>query len=74
MTAGFAPNNVRHWTLEEAEEALAEVATRIEVKGRSVKELKYRASEWELSTEELDLLSEYERLSRMVKFAKGESD
>lgn len=73
MTAGYAPNNVRHWTLEEIQEALNEVAVKIESHGKSVKELRYRASEWALSAEELDLLTEYERLERMVNFAKGES-
>lgn len=74
MTAGIAPNNVRHWTLEEAEEALDDVASKIEAYGKSVKELRYRASEWTLSTEETHLLAEYERLERMVKFAKGASE
>lgn len=74
MTAGIAPNNVRHWTLEEAEEALDNVASKIESYGKSVKELRYRASEWKLSPEETHLLAEYERLERMVKFAKGASE
>lgn len=72
MTAGFVPSNVRHWTLEEAVEARDRVAEKIAAKGRSVKELRFRASEWSLSAEELDLLTEYERLERMVKFANGE--
>ena len=73
MTAGFVPSNVRHWTLAEAVEARDRVAGKIEANGESVKELRFRASEWSLSAEELSLLAEYERLERMVKFAKGES-
>lgn len=73
MTAGFAPNNVHHWTLEEIQEALDKVAAKIGSHGMSVKELRYRASAWELSAEELDLLTEHERLERMANFAKGAS-
>lgn len=73
MTAGFVPSNVRHWTLAEAVEARDRVAGEIEANGKSVKELRFRASDWTLSAEELYLLAEYERLERMVKFAKGES-
>lgn len=74
MTAGFAPDNVRHWTLEEAEVALDRVTRKIEANGMSAKELRFRASEWTLSAKELDLLAEYERLTRMVEFAKGDSE
>ena len=71
MTAGFSPNNVHHWTLEEIQEALDKIVGKIESHGMSVKECRYRASEWALSAEELDLLTEYERLERMANFAKG---
>lgn len=72
MTAGFVPSNVRHWTLKEAVEARDHVAEIIGAKGKSVKELRFRATEWALSAEELDLLAEYERLERMVSFAEGD--
>ncbi|MCQ4626587.1 hypothetical protein KBX17_01990 [Corynebacterium sp. CCUG 65737] len=72
MTAGFVPSNVRHWTLEEAVDARDRVAEEIAANGKSVKELRFRASEWSLSADELNLLDEYERLERMIKFANGE--
>ena len=74
MTAGFAADNVRHWTLEEVVAERERVADRIKTGGKSVKELRYRAAEWSLSAEELDLLAEYERLDRMAKFAGHKSE
>ncbi len=59
MTAGFVPSNVRHWTLEEAVDARDRVAEEIAANGKSVKELRFRASEWSLSADELNLLDEY---------------
>lgn len=72
MTTGFTSENVRQWTLEEAEAELRRIAREIESRGMSVKEFRYRASEWELEPAELALLRKYERLERMVAFAIGE--
>ncbi|MGD7003889.1 hypothetical protein [Corynebacterium halotolerans] len=45
MTASFAMNNVRHWTLEEATVELDRLTRGFEKSGMSIQELRFRASE-----------------------------
>lgn len=73
MTASFATNNVRHWTLEEAKVELDRLTRAVEKSGMSIQELRFRASEWELDVRERKLLGDYERLARMVSFASGDA-
>lgn len=73
MTAGLSSDNVRYWTLEESLAELERVEREMKLRGKTPKEFSYRAAEWELTPEEFDLLRQYERLDRMVRFARGGS-
>ena len=67
----MSANAVRYWDLDEAIKARDTVKDRIEQKlDMTVEELQYRALEWDLDQYERKLLAEYERLNRMIEFAR----
>jgi hypothetical protein len=62
---------VHYWILDDAIKARNSVEDRIKNELKtSVKKLRYRALEWDLDQNERKLLAEYERLNRMIEFAR----
>ena len=59
----MSANAVRYWDLDEAIKARDKL-------DMTVEELQYRALEWDLDQDERKLLAEYERLNRMIEFAR----
>ena len=67
----MSANAVRYWNLDEAIKARDTVKDRIERElNMTVEELQHHALEWDLDQNERKLLAEYERLNRMIEFAR----
>ena len=67
----MSDNAVRYWNLDEAIKARDTVKDRIERElNMTVEVLQHHALEWDLDQNERKLLAEYERLNRMIEFAR----
>lgn len=61
---------VRHWTFQQAREELIKIEKKIESKGLTINDLRYRAEEWDLEPSERVLLERYEKFRGMTDFAQ----
>lgn len=70
MNPTYMTQAVRHWTLEDIQQEIDRLDKAIEATGMSVREIRFRESEWQLDPELISLLRKYERLQRMATFAR----
>ncbi len=70
MNPTYVTRAVRHWTLEEIQQEIDRLDEAIEATGMSVREIRFRESEWQLDPELNNLLRRYERFQRMATFAR----
>lgn len=67
----MSANAVRYWNLDKAIKARNTVKDRIKRElNMTVEDLQRHALEWDLDQNERKLLAEYERLNRMIEFAR----